>query len=94
MTAGESSDSRAMHASIAARGRCGVQNRDRMRAVLDDDFGIYANMREQTGEIADGICLREVDRCHTHDDTSAPFMLLFFVASISWYGIHVSCAIP
>jgi hypothetical protein len=50
-------DSRAQHDS----GRCGI---------LDDDLGPGANAGQQTGEVAVGVGFRDVDRCHTHDDTS------------------------
>jgi len=50
-------DSRAQHDS----GRCGV---------VDDDLGSGANAGRHTGKVVAGVGFRDVDGCHTHDDTA------------------------
>jgi hypothetical protein len=33
-------------------------------------------MGQQSGEVADGVGFRDVNRCHIHDDTSIPVFAL------------------
>jgi hypothetical protein len=64
MVAVESAGNNAMHSSMERRGR--------MRAAFDHDLRAQADMGQQSGEVADGIGFRDVNRCHIHDDTSIP----------------------
>jgi hypothetical protein len=54
----------------------GTHNSHGARFVLDDDFRTQAYMRHHSGEVTGGLCFRDVDRRHTHDDTSIPAFLL------------------
>jgi hypothetical protein len=47
-----------------------VQDGNGIDPILDDDLSPGAYLGHQTGEVADCISLREVDRCHVLDDIS------------------------
>jgi hypothetical protein len=44
---------------------------DRRAFAFDDDLSTGTNMRQECGEIAYGLSFRDVDDCHSEDDTSA-----------------------
>jgi hypothetical protein len=56
--------------TTGASGNGGPYDGHGARFGFDDDLRAQADVRHQTGEVADGFSFRDVDRCHTHDDTS------------------------
>ena len=54
----------------AAGRRWRVQHGNRVRTAFDDDLGTGANTGKQAGEVAGGLGFRDVEGCHSHDDTS------------------------